>query len=358
MTAIEISQTALKSEVSSLRQDTSKIKSMMTEIYQAFKNQPSLAPASSVTPTLSLTNIPANVEGENATNTATEEPPPHIERETKDMDNENKEEKAEEPKVAVPLSSIHPIKVPPTKAQPITTIITHLESSQAAPRPDEGKGIATYTDEDSSKILVPTSNIVRPDPDETKAAGEARLIDMSKPEVIKVVQKEAEKIGLDPKKITSAKVGEKFKKAQDAEHQVLKRELTQRIKRLTKLNKKRTKQYMWTMTNRIKPKPITDVRIYPNTKHVVLSLYRNNDKRNFDVHNPFKFTDIRITKWSNIHKVGVDSLVSYLVMASNVKTEENERFSLKLRKLIAEYPDQEKLQSKRVKLEALGYKMD
>ncbi|GJV48234.1 hypothetical protein Tco_1438446 [Tanacetum coccineum] len=37
MTAIEISQTALKSEVSSLRQDTSEIKCMMIEIYQAFK---------------------------------------------------------------------------------------------------------------------------------------------------------------------------------------------------------------------------------------------------------------------------------------------------------------------------------
>ncbi|GJW39953.1 hypothetical protein Tco_0065798 [Tanacetum coccineum] len=50
--------------------------------------------------------------------------------------------------------------------------------------------------------------------------------------------------------------------------------------------------------------------------------------------------------------------VSYLVMASMVKTQENSRFGLKLRKLIAEHPDQEKLQSKKVKLEALGYKLD
>ncbi|GJW49677.1 hypothetical protein Tco_0091028 [Tanacetum coccineum] len=59
--------------VSSLRQDTLEIKSMITEIYQAFKGQPSSAPSSSVTPTLALTHIPANVEGENATNTASEE---------------------------------------------------------------------------------------------------------------------------------------------------------------------------------------------------------------------------------------------------------------------------------------------
>ncbi|GJX46498.1 hypothetical protein Tco_0271688 [Tanacetum coccineum] len=75
MTAVEISQTALKSEVSSLRKDTSEIKSMMVEIYQAFKGQPSSTPSGSVTPTLTLTHIPTNVEGENATTTATEEPP-------------------------------------------------------------------------------------------------------------------------------------------------------------------------------------------------------------------------------------------------------------------------------------------
>ncbi|GJT99239.1 hypothetical protein Tco_1094757, partial [Tanacetum coccineum] len=95
MTAIEIYQTALKSEVSSLKQDTSEIKSMMAEIYQAFKGQPSLAPSGSVTPTLSLTHISPNVEGENATNTATEEPP-HTEGETRDTT------------MAIPLSSIQP----------------------------------------------------------------------------------------------------------------------------------------------------------------------------------------------------------------------------------------------------------
>ncbi|GJR40368.1 hypothetical protein Tco_1216052 [Tanacetum coccineum] len=46
------------------------------------------------------------------------------------------------------------------------------------------------------------------------------------------------------------------------------------------------------------------------------------------------------------------------VFASMVKTQENVRFGLKLRKFIAEHPDQEKLQSKKVKLEALGYKLD
>ncbi|GJT82535.1 hypothetical protein Tco_1056877 [Tanacetum coccineum] len=108
---------------------------------------------------------------------------------------------------------------------------------------DKGKRIATESDEDLSKKLVPASTIVRPYLDEAvevpymingkmcyltdkemqayldreeklrKAAKEERLLAISKPEVIKVVQEEAKKIGLDPKKIASAKVGENFKKA-------------------------------------------------------------------------------------------------------------------------------------------------
>ncbi|GJW63692.1 hypothetical protein Tco_0115576 [Tanacetum coccineum] len=45
-------------------------------------------------------------------------------------------------------------------------------------------------------------------------------------------------------------------------------------------------------------------------------------------------------------------------MASMVKTEDYARFSLKLKKLIVDHPDQEKLKSKRVKLETLGYHID
>ncbi|GJR08044.1 hypothetical protein Tco_0790696 [Tanacetum coccineum] len=268
-----------------------------------------------------------------------------------------------------------------------------------------------------------------------KAAEEAKMFEMTKTEVIKVVQEEAEKIRLDPKTIISAKAGEKFKKAQDAEHQFLKIEHSQKAKREMKLKKKRA-----------------------------------NDRRNFQVHNPFKFADFGVTeldelgpiiqkkkktivkdlmtslgkryerlkkipeelriqsalpalvleqapseslgrkrkhmvlepeikvpglecnrslpkgvpfennmvieepeyvifftdvlgdqafqRWNDIHKVRVDSLVSYLIIASMIKTQENASFSLKLRKLIAKHPDQEKLKSKRVKLEALGYKLD
>ncbi|GKA70163.1 hypothetical protein Tco_0776227 [Tanacetum coccineum] len=275
-----------------------------------------------------------------------------------------------------------------------------------------------------------------------KAIEEAKILAMSRPEVIKLVQEEAKKIGLYLRKIASAKACKKFKKAQDVEHEVLKREHSKKIKRLTELNRRRAEEYMWTITNIIKPKPITDIRIHPNTKPIVASVFKNNDKRNFDVHQPFKFSEFEITeldelgpiiqkkknsvvkdlmtslskRYERLKKipeelgiqsalpalvleqassqtsgrkrkhmelepkvkvprlecnrslpegvpfvnsmVGMDSLLSYLVMASMVKTEENARFSLKLRKIIADHLDQEKLKSKKVKLEALGYHVE
>nr|GEU63941.1 hypothetical protein [Tanacetum cinerariifolium] len=310
--------------------------------------------------------------GENVTQADTEEPPSHTEGEHAAMEEE-------------PINAVLITTVKPTKIQPITTIISTSQPEPSIPQ-REGNAIATDDQPEVQRKLVPASK-----------------------------EEEAEKIGLDPKKITSVKAGKKFKKAQDAKH-----------------------QYMWTMSNRLKPEPITDVKIHPNTKPAVLTVYRNNDKRNFEVHNPFKFGDFGITeldelgpiikkkknsivkdlmtslgkrkrkhmelepeiklprlecnrsppdcvpfvnnmvieepeygifftdvfgdqafqRWNDIHKVIVDSLVSYLVMVSMIKTQENDRFGLKLRKLIAEHPDQEKLQSKKVKLEALGYKLD
>ncbi|GJZ56636.1 hypothetical protein Tco_0611829 [Tanacetum coccineum] len=59
---------------------------------------------------------------------------------------------------------------------------------------------------------------------------------------------------------------------------------------------------------------------------------------------------------SDINKVGVDALLTYLMMDSNITTPKNTRFCLKLRKLIEEHPDQEKSQSKEVKLESEDHK--
>nr|GEU50771.1 hypothetical protein [Tanacetum cinerariifolium] len=119
---------------------------------------------------------------------------------------------------------------------------------------------ATEIEEDPLKKLMPASTIIRPDPDELvkvefmingrmvyltehetqqywdkeekmkKAAEEAKLLTMSKPEVIKVVREEAKKLRINPKEAISTKSGEKFKKAQDAKHEFLKREHFKRVK--------------------------------------------------------------------------------------------------------------------------------
>nr|GEW68094.1 retrovirus-related Pol polyprotein from transposon TNT 1-94 [Tanacetum cinerariifolium] len=305
---------------------------------RALKDQPYSAPSGSVTLTFALTDTPANVEGENASTTSTEESPSHIEMETK------------EPTYDQPISSVQP-----TNAQPITLIISHPNSSQATQRVDKRKRIATEPVEDPSKKLVHASTIILLNPDEP--VREAKLLAMSRPEVIKVVCKEAKKLRIDLREAISTKAGETFKKAQDAKRDVLKREDFKKVKILTKLNRRRAEEYMWIMINRIKHVPITNVKIHPNTKPIVSSVFRNNDKRKFDVHNPLKFTDFGITeldklclitqkknstafqRWNDIHKVRMEALVSCLVAASMVKSPKNASFSMKLRKLIIEQPN-------------------
>ncbi|GJW86747.1 hypothetical protein Tco_0162087 [Tanacetum coccineum] len=170
-----------KSEISSLKSDTLEIKSMMTEIYQAFKAD--------------IKEPPSHTKGE------------HVAKE--DDTEKTESDKAEEE---------------PTNAIPITT------------RTDKGKKIAN-NDVKSLKKVVPASKFIREDPDEPikvpyiinakmhhltndeineylekedkimKAAKEAKRFEMTKTEVIKIFQEEAEKIGIDPKKVISAKAG-------------------------------------------------------------------------------------------------------------------------------------------------------
>ncbi|GJX05096.1 hypothetical protein Tco_0191012 [Tanacetum coccineum] len=441
MTVIESSQAEIRSEISSLRQDTSYIKSMMTDIYNAFKGQPFSTPSGSVPATLDIT-IASTREHVS------------IEDDTKKATSDKAEE---EPIRAVPISTVRPI----TRPNPEVALI---ESSSRPPLTDPILEIPK---------LAPASKVIREDSDEPIGVPymiNGKMHYLTNDEINAHMEKE-DKI---KKAIEEAKMFEKskteFKKAQDDEHQVLKREHSQKVKRLMELNKKIAEQYIWTIFNILKPEPITDVRIHPNSKPAVLTVFKNNDKRNFQVYSPFKFSDFRVTeldelgliiqkkmntivkylmislgkryerlkkipgklgiqsslpapileqapsqssgrkrkhmelepeikvpglecnrslpegvpfvnnmvieepeygifftdmfgdqafqRWNDIHKVGVDSLVSYSVMASIIKTLENARFCLKLKKLIAEHPDQEKLQSKKVKLESVRYKLD
>nr|GEU82055.1 copia protein [Tanacetum cinerariifolium] len=185
--------------------------------------------------------------------------------------------------------------------------------------------------------------------------GETKDMETQDTDKDKVVREEAEKMRLDPKTIISAKAGEKFKKAQDVKHRVLKREHSQKAKRAMKLRKKRFTSTFgphqadsdqnqllmskFTPTQNLQYSLCTETM----TKGILRSLHEgvpfmNNmviEEPEYAIFFTDVFCDQAFQRWNDIHKVGVDSLVSYLVMASMVKTLENARFGLKLRDLIA-----------------------
>ncbi|GKB70554.1 hypothetical protein Tco_0931966, partial [Tanacetum coccineum] len=170
MTAIESSQAEIRSEISSLKKDTSNIKSMMQRYISPLKAD-------------------------------TKEPPSHTEGEHAAME--------EEPTNAIIIDDqpedqrnlVHASKE--ARLDPDAPILVPYEIN--------GKNFQ-LTDEQIQAYLDKEKKI-------KKDSKEAKMFEMTKTEVIKVVQEEAKKIGLDPKKIISAKAGEKFKKAQDVEHQ-------------------------------------------------------------------------------------------------------------------------------------------
>ncbi|GKA06350.1 hypothetical protein Tco_0685574, partial [Tanacetum coccineum] len=262
MTVVESSQTEIRNEVSSLRQDTSDIKYMMTEFYQAFK-------------------------------VVTKEPPSHTKGETEDLEKQDmdedkikKEKVSEEPKHVVPISSVKPTETP--KVQPITTIISTSQPRPYVPQ-REGKGIAIDEHLESPPKLVKASYAVHPNPDAPILVPymiNGKLLYLTEEQILAYMDKEDQ----------IKKAEEEAKRLAMTKTEVHKRQHTEKVKRLTEFNKKRAKQYMWTMSNRLKPEPIIDVKIYPNSKPAVLTVYRNNDKKNFDVHNPFKFADFGITE--------------------------------------------------------------
>ncbi|GJY47474.1 hypothetical protein Tco_0436537 [Tanacetum coccineum] len=162
--------------------------------------------------------------GENVTQADTEEPPSHTKGENDDMQTEeDKARKDQEPERL-------------TKAP---------ESSQAIKRTDKGKKIATDDVEPLEK-LVPASKVVRDDPDEPVRVPymiNGKMHYLTNDEINAHIEKE-DQIKKAAEEAKIAKEGKKFKKAQYAEHQVLKREHSQKVKRLMKLNKKRAEQYM------------------------------------------------------------------------------------------------------------------
>ncbi|GKC81953.1 hypothetical protein Tco_1137670 [Tanacetum coccineum] len=423
ISGLERAQNHIQSSMSSLKEDTHSIKSMMTKMYEAFRGQPSSAPSSIVTPTLALTHILANVDGENATHTTAKDPPSYTEGET----DANKQEEFDEPKHSTDVNiEFIGLSTQPsiTLAQPITIIhpepvVPHREGKVLVPYTINGK-LHYLTDKQIQEYLDKEEKI-------KKAKEEARLFAITKLEVIKVVHEEAKKLGIQPKEAITTKAGEVFKKARDAEHPVIKKQYTKKVRKSLELRKHKYDNYMWSVSSRLKPKPITDIKIHPKTKLIVIRVFRGINGRNFDVHKPFAFGDFGISKLDELREIipkkknavvkdlmnslaqryerirkipeelGIKSalpppapapeqasskssrrkrkhmelepktkipgleynraLLENVPFLNNMVIKEPE-FSMKLRKLTAEHPDQENLKSKKVKLEALRYKMD
>ncbi|GJY98383.1 retrovirus-related pol polyprotein from transposon TNT 1-94 [Tanacetum coccineum] len=225
-----------------LKQDTSDIKSTMTKIYQAFK-------------------------------VVTEEPPSHTEGETKDMKTQDtdedmvkKEQVPEEPKHTISISTVKPTETPTPELVKASSIV-RPDPDTLILLPYTINGKLFYLTEEQIQAHLDKEDQIK------KAKEEAKRLAMTKIEVIKIVHADAKKIGIDPKKVISAKADEKFKKAQDTEMQVHKRQHPEKVKRLTELKKKRSEQYMWTMSNRLKPEPIIDVKIHPNSKPLMFTTH-------------------------------------------------------------------------------------
>nr|GEV36469.1 retrovirus-related Pol polyprotein from transposon TNT 1-94 [Tanacetum cinerariifolium] len=173
VTRIEKTQAYIQSDLTSLEKDTFEIKTMMTEIFCAFKGR------------------------------ATEEPPSHTKGEKVDMDTEEavKEEQTKElevenvekePKISIPQTRLTGpvIKITPPK-QP--------ESPHVTPKSDRGKGKVTNNVESLIKLVKSSSEAhYELEERKQKAAEEAKLLEITKPKLIKVVYEEATKAGVDP----------------------------------------------------------------------------------------------------------------------------------------------------------------
>ncbi|GJV55941.1 hypothetical protein Tco_1456946 [Tanacetum coccineum] len=209
-------------------------------------NERSLQISLSVTLTLALTRIPANVEGENDTNTTTEDPPSHTEGEI----DANKQEKPHQPSI--------------TQATPITTI-----NPEPFVLEREGKGIAIdeqlcYLTNEQLEAHIKKEERIK------KAEEEAKLYAINKPEVIKVVCEEAKKLGIHPKEAITTKAGEVLRK-------------------LRMLN--------------MQPSINNTLRKLENLLSSESTIYRGTDGRNFNVRIPFAFGDFGISELDELREI-------------------------------------------------------
>nr|GEV27364.1 reverse transcriptase domain-containing protein [Tanacetum cinerariifolium] len=282
--------------ISSLRQDALKIKSMMTEIFNAFKGQSSSAPSSNVpttTPVRKTRSIPISTI--KLTEIVLKIPTPNDGVKIKVIGS-SRPQPTETPSEVTQAHS--------TSSMIIITPPSQPKSSRATPITDKGKGkpvvITVYkgTNRRNFEVHNPFK------------FGDFRITELD--ELIPIIQKKKNKI-VAPKQGSS---------------QLLKR--------------KRRRM-------RLDPElRIPALECNMSLPEGVLFIYNVViEEPEYGMFFIDVFGDETIQRTNDINKVGVDTLITYLVMALNITTHENQRFFLKLRKLIADHPEQEKLKSKK-----------
>nr|GFA06238.1 hypothetical protein [Tanacetum cinerariifolium] len=127
---------------------------------------------------------------------------------------------------AVPVSTVRPLMRTNPKVEmmtsPATVKLTDTVFVIPSFKPDTAATTLTIAtnDDEPPKKLIKASNVMQylnKEEDIKKATEEAKLLEMTKSELIKVVHEEAEKAGIDLKTLKSSKGGQEFKKIHNIE---------------------------------------------------------------------------------------------------------------------------------------------
>nr|GEX61925.1 retrovirus-related Pol polyprotein from transposon TNT 1-94 [Tanacetum cinerariifolium]GEX63025.1 retrovirus-related Pol polyprotein from transposon TNT 1-94 [Tanacetum cinerariifolium] len=204
-----------------LKEDHALNKKVLEAIEAYTKNPPIL---------LSSSPWSNNYEGGGLSHNGTKETPSHTKGEKDDMVTEEvvKKVPTKEPKVANEEELVqqpqHTSPIPITIVRPITRPNPELEMIGS-----------------SSRLYHLTNDEIQDHLDKEKKMKkdieEAKLLAMSKPDLIKVIHEEASKARIDPKILESAKGGQEFKKIQDAELKIPNKKHAKKIKSPKNKNK-------------------------------------------------------------------------------------------------------------------------
>nr|GEV99130.1 hypothetical protein [Tanacetum cinerariifolium] len=151
----------------------------------------------------------------------------------------------------------------------------------------EGNVITTDDQAEDQRKLVKASSIVRPDLDEPVTVEfmiNGKTVYVTEQEIQAYRHKE-----------------EEIKKAEEEAR--LNAISKPKVRKSLELIKHMYDSYIWTVSSKLKRKPITAIKIHPKTKPVVITVYRGTDARNFNVHKPFLFGAFGISELDELREI-------------------------------------------------------